>query len=143
MPGSRAAIDALHRRGLPMGIVSNAQFYTPVLFDAHFALTHRDLGIHDALCSWSFKVRTAKPSVRIFEPVVAALRRRHGILPEQTVYVGNDMLNDVYAAHRAGMRTVLFAGDARSLRTRADRRECAHLEPDAIVTSWDQVPSLL
>jgi len=33
----------------------------------------------------------------------------------KTLYVGNDMLNDIWTATEAGCRTVLFAGDQRSL----------------------------
>jgi putative hydrolase of the HAD superfamily len=46
-----------------------------------------------------------KPDPRIF---ALALRRMH-VLPEEAIFVGNDMYRDVYGARQAGMRTVFFA----------------------------------
>jgi len=46
-----------------------------------------------------------KPDPRIF---ALALKRMH-LLPEETVFVGNDMFRDIYGAREAGMRTVFFA----------------------------------
>ena len=69
--------------------------------------------------------------------------KARGIDPTRTLYVGNDMLNDVYAAHEAGFKTVLFAGDRRSLRLRKDRPEVADLSPDRVVTSLDQIQALI
>ena len=43
---------------------------------------------------------------------------KNGVAPGEVLYVGNDMLNDVYAAGQVGFRTALFAGDQRSLRMR-------------------------
>ena len=34
MPGSKQILTALHRQGLVLGLVSNAQFYTPMMFQA-------------------------------------------------------------------------------------------------------------
>lgn len=41
-----------------------------------------------------------------------------GIESSQTLYVGNDMLNDIYPAQQLGLKTAFFAGDQRSLRKR-------------------------
>jgi len=56
--------------------------------------------------------------------------------------VGNDRLNDIAAAARLGMRTALFAGDARSLRWRRGDPRCAGVVPDLIVTHWRQLPEV-
>ena len=40
-------------------------------------------------------------------------------------------------------KTVLFAGDRRSLRLRKDRPEVADLSPDRVVTSLDQIQALI
>jgi putative hydrolase of the HAD superfamily len=57
----------------------------------------------------------------------------------ETLYVGNDMLNDVWTASQCGLKTALFAGDKRSLRLREDDARCAALQPDVIVTSLSQI----
>lgn len=139
MPRACHTIRELHRRGVPLGIVSNAQFYTPALFTAHFNAPYVDLGFDKQLCSWSFHAGTAKPSPVLFQPVLNALQSDHGISPAEAVYVGNDMLNDVFAADSCGMKTVLFAGDARSLRLRKDKQQCSGLSPSATITDWSQL----
>jgi len=58
---------------------------------------------------------------------------QRGIKPEETVYLGNDMLNDVWAAARAGWRTVLFAVDKTQTTFRENEPQCEELKPDAIV----------
>ena len=55
------------------------------------------------------------------------------------IYVGNDMLNDVWAASQAGMQTAWFAGDARSCRRREDDPRCRSLRPDVVLTSLMQL----
>ena len=61
----------------------------------------------------------------------------------QTLYVGNDMLNDVTPAKKLGYRTALFAGDARSLRRRAGHPDTAGVVPDLIVTDLRDLSACL
>ena len=65
--------------------------------------------------------------------------RRRNILPQEAVYVGNDMLNDVWAAKQIGMKTAWFVGDRRSARERSDDSRCAKLSPDLVITSLPQL----
>jgi putative hydrolase of the HAD superfamily len=62
-----------------------------------------------------------------------------GIQPVAVLYVGNDMLNDIYPANAIGFQTALFAGDRRSLRLRKDDPRCAALSPDLVVTDLGQL----
>ncbi len=139
MPGMTEAIERLSSKGFPIGIVSNAQFFTPFLFDAYVGKSLAALGFNPELCAFSYQLREAKPSPRIFAPVLDFLSESYGIVPEETVYVGNDMLNDVSTSKRAGCRAILFAGDKRSLRLREEREDCKGVEPDAIITEWSQL----
>ena len=143
MPNSLETIEALKARARVLGIVSNAQFYTPLLFPAFFGKTTEDLGFDPDCCIWSFKELKAKPSSALFPKAQKFLERNHGIAPEETVYVGNDMLNDIYCAKQAGCKTVLFAGDRRSLRLRENDERCLAIQPDAVVTSLDQLMEIL
>ncbi len=143
MPGSREIILELKERGLALGIVSNAQFYTPLLFSAFFGQTVEELGF-DAECSiWSYKELKAKPAADLFPKAGKFLKLNHGVDLSETVYVGNDMLNDVYTAKQAGCKTVLFAGDKRSLRLRENDPRCIDLKPDAVITALDQLPDII
>lgn len=119
------------------GIVSNAQFYTPLLFEALLGSTVEELGL--SVCSWSYQVGEAKPSRRMFTGILEELRALCLPAPESVLYVGNDMLNDVWTAASVGCRTCLFAGDARSLRWREDRPECRGLTPDLVITDFRQL----
>ncbi len=142
MPGLAALLATLRRAKMPMGIVSNAQFYTPGLFEAFLGRDLRALGFVDDLVVFSYRLREAKPSKRLFERCIAGLGRRK-IRPREALYIGNDMGNDILPAASVGLQTVLFAGDARSLRLRRDRSDCRNLEPDAVVTHLDQLPTLM
>ncbi len=143
MPESLQTLRRLKAAGLIMGVVSNAQFYTPLLFCAHYEQTPETIGFDPACCVWSYRELTGKPSDDLFPKAGEYLRRNHGIGLSETVYVGNDMLNDIYTASRAGCKTVLFAGDQRSLRLRENDGRCADLKPDAVITSLGQLTALI
>ena len=66
-----------------------------------------------------------------------------GIQPASVLFVGNDMLNDIYPAHAIGFQTALFAGDRRSLRLRTDDPRCAALRPELVLTDLGQLPQFL
>lgn len=140
MPGARKTISRLRKAGIRLGIVSNAQFFTPLLFPAHLGASIDDLGFDGRLTIWSYREGLAKPSSDIFCRVKA---RAEELDPEMTLYVGNDMLNDITAAAACGFKTCLFAGDKRSLRLRTDEELCAGVKPDLRITSLDQLPDAI
>lgn len=143
MPRAEETVAALADRGLRLGIVSNAQYYTELLFPAFFGKTHAELGFDPDFCVWSYELLEAKPSVRLFERACNGLKRKEIIMPSETLYVGNDMLNDVWAASRAGCKTAWFAGDRRSARPREEDPRCRGLRPDAVITDLRQILDLL
>ncbi|MDR3201171.1 MAG: HAD family hydrolase [Spirochaetales bacterium] len=138
MPGLADMLGRLASAGIPLGIVSNAQFFTPLLFNAFLNQTPEALGFLPHLCVYSFREGVAKPSPPLFQKASRALAAL-GIRPHETLYMGNDMLNDIWAAKQAGFRTALFAGDGRSLRLRENDPRCAGLKPDFIVKSLLQL----
>lgn len=138
MPGALEVIRALHERKLRLGLVSNAQFFTPLLFPALLQSTHTELGFPESRCVWSYRLLEAKPSLRLFQEVLKTLEGE-GILPDEVLYVGNDMRNDIRPATRCGCRTALFAGDKRSLRLREDDPGMEQIEPDLVLTDLRQL----
>lgn len=142
MPGLNDMIEILYNRGLCMGIISNAQFYTPHIFDMFCGELPENLGFHPDLLFYSFEHDQAKPSLYLFEKALNRIKKT-GIMPQEVLYVGNDMLNDIYPAHSVGFQTCLFAGDKRSLRFRLDNPKCSTLAPDAIVTDLNQLPKMV
>ncbi len=140
MPGASAVLDTARRAGLVLGLVSNAQFFTPLILEHLFKGSLEALGFAPRLRIFSYRLGRAKPSPVLFTTAAQALAEL-GIQPAATLYVGNDMLNDVWAATRAGFQTALFAGDARSLRLRRDDGRCAGLTPDLVITDLTQLPN--
>ncbi|MBN1835917.1 MAG: HAD hydrolase-like protein, partial [Spirochaetales bacterium] len=142
MPGARELLESLRDRGLELGLVSNAQFYTPWLFPAHLHAQPSELGIDDELCLWSYRLGEAKPSAAPFTLALQRLSARH-VEASSVLCVGNDLRNDIAPAARAGCRTALFAGDRRSYRPRSGDPALAGLRPDALLTDLSQLPPLL
>lgn len=138
MPGAARVVAALQARG-PVGIVSNAQFFTPLIL----AVLLPGVRFDPRLTVWSFAEREAKPSPRLFARAAARMACYARLPPGAILMVGNDVRNDLLSAHRAGLRTALFAGDARSLRLRRDDPHCAAVYPDVVVTDLSQLPGAL
>jgi putative hydrolase of the HAD superfamily len=141
MPGAEETIAALRKAGRVMGIISNAQFFTPLLFEAFFGGLPEDLGFDPDIVIWSFKTGEAKPSPGLFEAAAKQLEAR-GIAAGDYAFVGNDMLSDMYGAMGAGFLGILFAGDSRSLRLREDDERLRGLRPDRIIRSWGVLAGL-
>lgn len=139
MAGLAECLSELKRRGLVLGIVSNAQFYTPLMLEAFLGASLADLGFDPGCCAWSYRLLEAKPSTRIYQNALCSLKERHGIASDEVLYVGNDVRNDIWPASLTGCQTALFAGDARSLRLREDDPRCAHVQADRVVTDLRQI----
>ncbi len=141
MPGAVDCLERLRESFGPFTIVSNAQFFTPLLFPALAGRSLADLGFDESSCVWSYREREAKPSPRLFRTLLSRLGNRYR--PEEILYVGNDRLNDTTAAAAAGLRTALFAGDRRSLRLREGEPRCEGVDPDLVLSSFADLPGLL
>ncbi len=143
MPGLRACLNGLRQEGAVMGIISNAQFFTPLIFPAIVGGSLDQLGFAPNLRYYSYMHGHAKPGTRLYELSAGALGEA-GVQPAQVLYVGNDMRNDIWPAARMGFRTALFAGDQRSLRFRnQDADSDNYGEADVIVTELEQIPALV
>ena len=142
MPGLANLLTACRKMGLLMGIISNAQFYTPYLFKWFLGHTPEDLGFSPELVFYSFKFEMAKPSQALFKMAADKLIEKE-IAPSSVLYIGNDMLNDIYPSKNSGFQTALFAGDKRSLRLRTEDSRCMDLTADIVVTELCQlIPAL-
>ncbi len=138
MPHLQECLEGLRGKGLLLGIISNAQFYTSLLFEALLGEPAQHWGFDRDLQFYSYQRDRAKPGTELYEMAVAALDNR-AVRPHNVVYVGNDMLNDIWPASRVGLRTALFAGDARSLRWRGNVPEIEGLRPDLVLTGLMQL----
>jgi putative hydrolase of the HAD superfamily len=140
-PGVADALVRLRERNILLGIVSNAQFYTPI--DLTLFLRDQNDGIDDYreifqedLTVFSYVEGVSKPNPALFRRLYDALYEYH-VLPEQTVFAGNDLSVDIRPARAAGMRTALFAGD--------DKSAFFHdlsgvVVPDITFYDWNELP---
>ena len=146
MPELKEVIKGIQLKNLPLGIVSNAQFYTPVIMN--FFLNDAYKGgrsiapFDDEISIFSFEELRGKPDTELFKKLAPNLAKI-GIKPEEALFVGNDMLKDVYTASEAGFKTVLFAGDERSYRLRTDDERTAKLKPDFVITKLTQLLDII
>jgi putative hydrolase of the HAD superfamily len=144
MPGMMEILDFFRSTGLPLGIVSNAQFYTIHLmnyFLGNKANATRIDGFDPDLCVFSFREGIGKPDSFLYHKLAKQLMEKYSIKAQDAIFIGNDMEKDVAAASRAGFQTVLFAGDQRSLRLRKDTVK--NLQPDFIITELTQLQNLV
>ncbi|MGD9226657.1 MAG: HAD family hydrolase [Desulfobacterales bacterium] len=138
MPNLDKTLTACRKQNLTMGLISNAQFFTPLLFEWFLHAKPEDLGFHSELIFLSYQLRHAKPSLVPFEKA-ATVMSTMGLRTAASLYVGNDMLNDIYPAKQLGFQTALFAGDKRSLRLRTDDARCINLSADLVLTDLGQL----
>jgi len=140
MPDLDETLDKLSSRDFELGIISNSQFYTPIAFEALSGRSLEELGFNLNLLHWSYEESRKKPGLVFYENFLSKAKE---ILPDFSaknyLYVGNDMLKDVYPASELGMKTALFAGDARSLKWRKDDPRTSDLKPDIIITELNQI----
>lgn len=147
MPGMKEILNWIKEKGLPMGIVSNAQFYTPVIMNYFlndtFTAKQEIDGFEKDLTVFSFRELRAKPDTALFHKFLPTLKSKYGIDPNEAIFVGNDMLKDIVTAKKSGLRTVLFAGDERSLRLREDDDRVRRFFPDFIINDLAQLKDIL
>jgi putative hydrolase of the HAD superfamily len=142
MPGLEKLLEHCRSCGISLGIISNAQFFTPYLFEWLLQATPVQLGFDAELTWYSYRNGCAKPCPALFQKALRMLASR-GIAPRHVAFIGNDMRNDIRPARQTGFQTILFAGDSRSLRLRADDPLCKDLSPDRMVIDLNQlIPDL-
>ncbi len=138
MPGLEDLLVACKTRKMPMGLISNAQFYTVDLLQRFLGTTFEKRGIDHRLLFFSWREGHAKPSTYMFNRAKDALFCM-GIPAAAVLFVGNDLRNDILPAKAVGFKTALFAGDRRSLRQRESDHRGRDLSPDLIVTDLRQL----
>ncbi len=148
LPGAAGTLRALAEKELVQGIISNAQFYTPLhlrrLLRKAEGRDEFELAefFSEQLTILSYEMGCSKPNPAGFEHVKVILSSL-GIGPDRILYVGNDMLNDIWAAKQHGMRTALWAVDGGSVVWRDDDERCNDSPPDAVITEAGQLVEMI
>jgi len=145
-PGVTSALKKLKNENIVLGILSDAQFYTPI--DLTLYLRDQSDGkvddyndLFDAgLSFFSYEHGFVKPAETLFRRLADALNRHH-ITPAQTVFVGNDFNADIRPAAAAGMRTALFCGDDKMVFGKDEN--IGDIVPDIVFEDWELLPQLI
>lgn len=143
MPGINEVLQYLYNKNITMGIISNAQFYTEEILFTLLGQKFEEAGFDRNLTFYSYEAQQAKPSKEFFLKAVTKIKKMYNITSDEILYIGNDMINDIYTANQCGCKTALFAGDRRSLRLRTSDKRCIGLEPDIILTELVQLLNIL
>ena len=147
MPYMKQVLDQLSQSAMPLGIISNAQFYTPMIMnhflEAPMSETTHIRHFEPRLSIYSYQAGRSKPDVYLFHILTERLENHYGIKPEEALFVGNDMYKDIWPASQAGLKTALFAGDRRSLRLRQNQAEVKNLQPEFIIKDLRSIPGIL
>jgi putative hydrolase of the HAD superfamily len=110
-------LTTLKKRGFRQGIISNAQFYTPIELsellreESKGAIRTYESIFDPPLVLFSYELGVAKPNPTAFHRAVEVLTRDN-IMPDDCVFVGNLLTNDIAPAHHIGFRTVLYSPEA-------------------------------
>lgn len=105
-PGVKKALTDLKKKGLKLGILSNAQFYTLMIMEKKLKKPMNHFFDKD-IELYSFRLGYSKPNPKGFEMLKKRLNK-HKIKPNETLFVGNDTLKDIWAAKKAGLKTCLY-----------------------------------
>jgi putative hydrolase of the HAD superfamily len=136
--GSLDLIRNLQDINVFSGVLSTAQFYTPIVMETLYQNSLETLGFRRPICIWSYEHRHRKPSASIFKLCEEGLKVI-GLGVSEALYVGNDMLNDILPAQRIGLKTALFTGDKLSLRLHENVEECRRAKPTIIFSAFEQL----
>jgi putative hydrolase of the HAD superfamily len=114
MPGAYDTLVELQQRGLRQGIISNAQFYTPIelselLREASAGRIASYESVFDpALVFFSYQLGVSKPDLTAFRKVLDHLHPA-AIKARQCLMVGDSQANDIDTARRLGLQALWFA----------------------------------
>jgi putative hydrolase of the HAD superfamily len=148
-PGVSAALKKLKDDNMVLGILSDAQLYTPI--DLTLLLRDQSGGVIEDynelfdtdLTFFSCEYGFVKPSEILYRRLFDALYEYH-ITPSQTVFIGNDLMMDICPAASIGMKTGLFCGDDVMVFGDGDNENVgADVVPDIIFNSWTELPKLI
>ncbi|MAT16639.1 MAG: hypothetical protein CMJ46_15370 [Planctomyces sp.] len=145
-PGAAEVLSALHADGIAQGIADNGQrftfFQTLRQLKRQGRLNSPETVISRSLSLFSVDIGIRASSVLFFQQV-AARYSEAGFAPREVVYVGSKLQERLALARRAGFRTILYAGDAVSLRATNEGLRDEQSKPDRLITDLNQLKQII
>jgi putative hydrolase of the HAD superfamily len=126
-PDVVSTLEELRRRGLRLGVVSNAA-YLPRLMKAQLAAL--DLAKYFTGVTFSSEIGVRKPHAAIYRDALTKI----GVEPSRTLFVGDRVREDVRGPKSLGMRAVL---------TREFRKEDDPGVADFVIDRLGELPTVL
>jgi putative hydrolase of the HAD superfamily len=108
------ALLKLKKSGIMLGLASNSQFYTLPILGKVLGIKPEEF-FEARLTFLSFHLGFSKPSPYFFR-LVRTRALNLGFSAEEVLVVGNDCENDILPAKAHGLQTLLFWGNAQSVR---------------------------
>jgi FMN phosphatase YigB (HAD superfamily) len=140
------AVRALFQVGIRVGVVADAQRFTPVqmlrAFRRQGTLPTLDELFDPALVTLSYREGIRKPSRSLYQHALERFRRV-GIAASQVLMVGTRIRDDLAIAKEFGMRTALFAADRTSLVATREELSDPEKRPDRLLTSLTQLRQIV
>ena len=121
-------LQGIKDMGLKMGLISNTGMTPGFTFRSYMA--ERGMLDYFHTLTFSDEVKLAKPGREIFMMTLRAM----DATPQQTIHVGDHVLNDVVGAKRCGLKTIWITGFYK----REDPDD-AETEPDITVSGLGEV----
>jgi putative hydrolase of the HAD superfamily len=128
-PEVHDVIAEIRRRGLRVGVLSNAPSNLLVFLERLGLTPHLDFAVISALEG------VKKPDRRIFEAALA----RAGVEPDEAVHVGDMYIEDILGGGAAGLRTLLMERGDNSLFPSYRESQGRQLPSEQVVSDLHQV----
>lgn len=139
-------LNSIAEVGLKQSVLANAQCFTLAqltrALQQQGSLHHVTSILSESLNVLSYEWGIRKPSVGLYAQ--SLLRHKSlGIEPNQILYVGTRMKDDLAIAKSRGFRTVLYAGDRVSLQAEPEDLKNPETRPDRLITDLSQMRDIL
>lgn len=100
----RKDLETIKEKGYKIGVISNTCYYETVMEECF-----KEAGIYDLIdeFTFSYSLRFGKPDERIFKIAIEKI----GVLPQETIMIGDSLESDIKPALQLGMKTIWLNKD--------------------------------
>jgi FMN phosphatase YigB (HAD superfamily) len=144
--GALEVLRGLFHAGLRVGLVADAQRFTPVqmlrALGKQGTLRSLDELFDPVLATLSYREGVRKPSRSLYQRALERFRKM-GIAASQILMVGTRVRDDLAVAKEMGMRTALLATDKTALSATREELTVPEMRPDRLLTSLAQLREIV